>query len=99
MVEFIPCDKGWPRVMRVHPILHWSYSQIWEFLRRLNVPYCSLYDRGYTSIGNVHNTIPNPALRNDQAPSGYDPAWKLADERLERAGRVKKDRRGSVPPN
>lgn len=39
-------DAGWPDVLRIHPIINWSYSEVWQFLRRFNVPYCSLYDEG-----------------------------------------------------
>ncbi|CAO1620415.1 unnamed protein product [Parajaminaea phylloscopi] len=54
------------------------------------VPYCLLYDQGYTSLGSTFNTFPNPLL---QTPEGdYRPAWQLEDGSSERAGR----RKGSV---
>ncbi|XP_062508573.1 FAD synthase-like isoform X2 [Corticium candelabrum] len=86
--HFLMTDCDWPQYMRIFPILEWRYSDIWSLLRHLNIPYCCLYDQGYTSIGSTNNTLPNPALQGD-SPGEYLPAYNLMDDSLERAGRVK----------
>ncbi|KAL3646809.1 hypothetical protein CASFOL_009353 [Castilleja foliolosa] len=92
--QFSPSSPGWPPFMRVNPILDWSYRDIWAFLLTSNVQYCSLYDQGYTSIGSIHDTVPNALLRHDKTDNNneeeYKPAYLLPDGRLERAGRVKR---------
>lgn len=71
---------------RIHPIVDWSYGDVWNFIRLFSLEYCSLYDRGYTSIGSIDDTIANPHLRN---PDGsYSPAYTLKDWYLERCGRI-----------
>ncbi|XP_026670447.1 FAD synthase isoform X1 [Ceratina calcarata] len=85
---FSPTDPSWPNLIRVNPILHWTYDHIWKFLLQHNVPYCSLYDEGYTSLGTKSTTIPNPRLRDPKDSSSYLPAYTLTDESAERQGRV-----------
>ncbi|KAI9801805.1 MAG: hypothetical protein M1825_003178 [Sarcosagium campestre] len=60
---FDETDRGWPKFMRVHPLVEWRYAEVWTFIRTLNIPYCPLYDLGYTSLGGTNDTYPNPALR------------------------------------
>lgn len=125
-------DKDWPKIERIHPILDWTYSDVWQFLRcphlgtaqetysgsgltreqltkeygvaggaSQGVPYCLLYDQGYTSLGSTFNTLPNPELRIEteqgeqevevgdaRARGRWKPAYMLKDATLERAGRV-----------
>ncbi len=46
---FLPVET--PPHYRVQPILHFSELDIWSYLKSQNVPYCSLYQRGYRSLG------------------------------------------------
>jgi len=84
-------DPGWPDFLRVNPILDWSYHEVWDFLRQCNVAYCSLYDKGYTSLGSKSSTNLNPRLKS-VTPDGqvtYLPAYFLDDPGTERSGRSK----------
>jgi len=84
---FSQTDNGWPSFMRVNPIIDWNYVHVWRFLRDRHVPYCTIYNLGYTSLGSVFNTVPNPHLRR---PDGsFAPAYELVEDRFERAGRSK----------
>ncbi|KAL2142861.1 hypothetical protein VTI28DRAFT_692 [Corynascus sepedonium] len=85
--HFDPTDKGWPQFIRVHPVIDWHYVEIWAFIRRLQIPFCELYNRGFTSLGGVSNTRPNPALAVGGDTSKFRPAYELRDDDEERLGR------------
>lgn len=89
LTGFAPTDKGWPQFMRVNPILDWHYADIWNFILRLDVPFCSLYQQGYSSLGGVKNTRPNPALALDAEGTKFRPAYELVRDDEERLGRDK----------
>lgn len=38
-------------LVKLNPLADWSSRQVWEYLRRSDVPYNELHDRGYVSIG------------------------------------------------
>lgn len=78
-------DKGWATFMRIHPIIDWTYEQIWRFLRDFKIPYCNLYDKGYTHLGNISNSGPNEFLLQENGE--YLPAYK-ADGKYEHFSRA-----------
>lgn len=39
------------QVIKYHPVLHWSFDDIQDYIRENNVPYNPLHDRGFVSIG------------------------------------------------
>jgi phosphoadenosine phosphosulfate reductase len=43
---------------RVHPILHFTEKDIWDYIRKFKIPYNPLYDQGYRSIGEKLFTKP-----------------------------------------
>lgn len=39
------------QVLKYHPLLEWSLNDVKEFIRKHNVPYNRLHDKGFVSIG------------------------------------------------
>lgn len=35
----------------LNPIIDWTDEEVWEFIREYNIPYCKLYDEGFTRLG------------------------------------------------
>jgi FAD synthetase len=93
--HFAPSSSYMPPFMRVNPVLDWTYGHIWHFLRLFKLPYCVLYDQGYTSLGTTKDTRPCPALAvagsSDTDIPRFWPAYMLQDWDLERAGRIKNE--------
>lgn len=47
----VAADPDHGGITKIAPLASWSQKQVWEYIRERNVPYHSLYDSGYTSIG------------------------------------------------
>jgi phosphoadenosine phosphosulfate reductase len=39
------------QLVKVNPLANWSSKRVWSYIRENNVPYNSLHDRGFVSIG------------------------------------------------
>lgn len=35
----------------LNPIIDWETADVWEFIKKYKIPYCELYDKGYTRLG------------------------------------------------
>lgn len=89
IAAFAPTDEDWPKFMRVNPILNWSYAQVWMFIKELDLPYCDLYNQGYSSLGTRDDTKKNSSLLrlDDRGKPYYLPAWNLKKSNEERMSR------------
>jgi len=45
-----------PDHMRIHPMLHFTERDIWDIIQQFQIPVCSLYERGYRSLGAKEST-------------------------------------------
>ena len=43
---------------KANPLADWSDGDCWTYIRERGLPYNSLHDRGYASIGDTHSTLP-----------------------------------------
>jgi phosphoadenosine phosphosulfate reductase len=50
--QYDPSRGRW----KLNPLAYWSYDKVWSYIRENSVPYNTLYDKGYTSIGDEMTT-------------------------------------------
>jgi len=50
-IRKIEIDHDHGAIVKLNPLAEWSEEEVWDYVREREVPYHSLYDRGYTSIG------------------------------------------------
>lgn len=66
----------------VNPIIDWTDADVWEFIHTHRIPYCRLYDEGFTRLGCIGcpmNT--NAAAELDRWPT-YRRAYTRAFEKM-----------------
>lgn len=56
-----------------NPIIDWSDEEVWKFIRHENLPYCKLYDEGFTRLGCIGCPMASKRERErDNLPDGLD---------------------------
>ena len=64
---------GWDaahELWKANPLADWSDDDCWTYIRERGLPYNTLHDRGYASIGDTHSTI--PGTRREGRWAGQD---------------------------
>lgn len=49
--EKIEIDEQHNNMIKVNPIIEWKWEQVWDYIKKNNIPYNKLHDKGYPSIG------------------------------------------------
>ena len=50
-IRKVEIDHDHGAIVKLNPLAEWDEQDVWDYVRERDVPYHSLYDRGYTSIG------------------------------------------------
>lgn len=50
----------------INPIIDWTTEEVWEFIREYDVPYCCLYDEGFTRLGCIGCPMGRKAIREKE---------------------------------
>ncbi|WP_409297030.1 phosphoadenylyl-sulfate reductase [Peribacillus sp. SCS-26] len=48
--QFLNEDKKFHNI-KICPLIHWTWDEVWEYIREKDLPYNKLHDQGYPSIG------------------------------------------------
>ncbi|KAI5917529.1 putative Phosphoadenosine phosphosulfate reductase [Camillea tinctor] len=54
-------------IIKINPLLDWSFAQVRAYIDENQVPYNDLLDRGYKSVGDWHSTSPVAAGEDERA--------------------------------
>ncbi len=67
----------------LNPIVDWEDRHVWEFLRAENVPYCGLYDEGFSRLGCVGCPMASPKQQRLEFARWprIEAAWKRATKK------------------
>lgn len=65
-VEFFNEDHKFG-LIKVCPLIHWTWEDVWNYIREHDLPYNELHDRGYPSIGCEYCTLPTGNLNDSRA--------------------------------
>jgi phosphoadenosine phosphosulfate reductase len=50
-VRKVELDRDHRNIVKINPLVDWTHDDVWDYIRKNNVPYNRLHKKGYPSIG------------------------------------------------
>ncbi len=50
-IKKVEIDTANNNILKINPLVDWTEKQVWDYIRENSVPYNTLHDRNYPSIG------------------------------------------------
>ena len=106
----VELDRDHGGIVKLNPLADWTLDEVWDYVRKHEVPYHELFDHGYTSIGCAPCTRPVAArrvrARRPLVVGGRTPrrsaastaAWSSAGSESDREKRRRRRRCRSATP-
>ncbi|KAI0972033.1 Phosphoadenosine phosphosulfate reductase family-domain-containing protein [Xylaria arbuscula] len=66
-IPILEVDEERGGIVKINPLLDWSFAQVQAYVDAHAVPYNALLDRGYKSVGDWHSTSPVGAGEDERA--------------------------------
>jgi phosphoadenosine phosphosulfate reductase len=60
----------------VSPIVNWEDYEVWQFIKSRNLPYCSLYDEGFSRLGCVGCPMASNKIQEFKRWPHIERAWR-----------------------
>ncbi len=49
-IQMVEWDEG-NHLIKINPLINWKEEEVWAYIKEKNIPYNTLHDRGFASIG------------------------------------------------
>ena len=73
----------------INPIISWSDQDVWEFIRKYNIPYCELYDQGWERLGCIGCPLSSNQAKELEMYPKYKENYLRAFRRMTQARKAK----------
>jgi len=49
--SILEIDEKYNGIVKINPLIDWTWDQVWDYIKKNDIPYHKLLDKGYPSIG------------------------------------------------